>query len=223
MPHGSCIAFAIIRGQSAARILRNSGTGTSGPYSASRRGVRSTPRRSHRLQETVTVSGNFAAMSPREIEPEDNFGSALPAFLGPEPGRHQSTKSLGPTQTLTLRETIHCLEHLGGDAEPHKLVYAHPWTAYPLLRWCCHDFRSRTPGSPPFSEMNLTRAASRADRIAAMVAGRGFVSLVSSRAKFRTVVADAVARSSRLQPISARAARICAEEMSFFMLFSDCE
>ena len=59
---------AIIRGQSAATIWRNVGTGRAGPCSASRRSVLSFPARWHRLQATIS-SGRRAAAWPSVTTP----------------------------------------------------------------------------------------------------------------------------------------------------------
>jgi hypothetical protein len=70
--------------------------------------------------------------------------------------------------------------------------------------------RSRTPGPPPFSSMNSIPASSKARRIAKSFAAVKEVSITVNSAR-RIVVrptAEARARSSALQRISARPARI---------------
>lgn len=90
----------------------------------------------------------------------------------------------------------------------------------PVLGQLFFDDRARrTPGPDPFSGMNWMPAVSRAAVSACRVASRGTVCEFSILARVRIVTPDALAKSSRVQSISARAARICSGRMSSFMPF----
>src|SRR5882762_7683142 len=73
-------------------------------------------------------------------------------------------------------------------------------------------FRNRTPGPPPFSSMNSTPAVSRARRTAKLFETVIAVTsaINSARRMVATLKVECLARSSALQRMRARAARICA-------------